>query len=124
MDRLEMARKLFENPKLKAINSFGVKVHVKKVIEEDAEWFDLVWTMRDFTMDMIINRDETWEIIEPKLKEFCFGEIIYLCKKGGIYTGNIKSVETGSSYLKRDLILEEYKGKWTIEGYYEEVDNA
>ena len=120
VDRLEMARKLFENPKLKSKSNKGRLVKVNGV---NPLWLD---DEKNQIIQLELFEDETWEIIEPKLKEFCFGELQYiLINKPYISYVNCKSVESGSNLakLRAETTLEELKGKWTIEGYYEEDDN-
>ena len=120
MNRLEMAQKLFKNPELKAesnlesrvevcINGIGVPelrcINDKKVLRlELAEY-------------------EAWEIIKPKLKEFTFGEMIHILFKSlSVVCSQCKSVVTNLDYTRdmNKISIEEYDGKWTIEGYYEE----
>ena len=128
MNRIEMAKMLFENPKLKAKDNKGNIVFCcvhngccKKIKFEDS----------DYNLMLMSDCNESWEIIEPprKLKEMCHGEAMYHYHNDtprgnnyekNIYTYDVKSVLTGNTIAKRDNILEEYKGLWTIEGIFEE----
>ena len=127
VDRLKMARKLFENPKLKAYNNYGGAVYVRHGNEKDYSKNDkcLVWINQKY-VDMCIVEGETWEIAEPKLKEFCFGEFYYLWNTEALSTNNIKSCVTGLSYARTfsQITLAEFKGKWTIEGYFEDGESG
>lgn len=122
MDRLEMARKLFVNPKLKAFNNYGGTVCVELGNGSEYTKSDkcLKWTNERY-VDMCIIEGESWEIIEPKLKEFCYGEMYYMFTKNSIDCGKIKSCLTGRDFNREDFELtrDEYVNKWTIEGYYE-----
>ena len=117
MNRLEMAQKLFENLKLKARNDKGKIVFAEK--RSNGE-ICIVWLESRFMVSLYFCLNETWEIIEPKLKEFSFGEIYHM-----MYYNNAKilitSISSGRMYggLNTEFSIEELKGKWTIEGYYE-----
>ena len=128
MNRLEMAAKLFENPKLKARNNMG---HIVRVGAEDGykaiRCIDTEYGYNDI-LQLVVIHNETWEIIEPvrKLKEFCFGEMYYIWGKDEVNVRKMKSVSSGLNYERglSTISLEELKGKWTIEGYYEEDNNV
>ena len=127
MNRLEIAAKLFENPKLKARNNMGHIVHVGAEDGYKAiRCIDTEYGYNDI-LQLVVIHNETWEIIEPvrKLKEFCFGEMNYMVHKNTISSKLIKSIVSGLDYYRTtaDITLEELKGKWTIDGYYEEDDN-
>lgn len=122
MDRLEMARELFKNPKLRAEDTdcADSMVGVRKSKEPNVHGNEIYNVKYGFTLHLGEGLNETWKIIKPKLKEFCFGEAMY------IYANNInldvRSVVTGL-FINRpiaDISLEEFKGKWTVDGYYEE----
>ena len=124
MNRLEMAKKLFDNPKLKAIRMGKDMVHVR----DYGNYKCIAWVSSESTLQLELQKDEEWEIIEPvrKLKEFCFGEMYYIWVKDEVNVRKIKSVLSGLTY-KRGLStipLEEYKRKWTIEGYEEDDNNV
>jgi len=69
-------------------------------------------------------------LIGPKkLKEMSHGEAMYHYRndtprgdgyESYIYSYDIKSALTGDTFAKRGITLEEFKGKWTIEGIFEE----
>ena len=128
MNRLEMAQRLFDNPKLKAKDNKGNIVfcdvrdgYYKKIKLEDS----------DYNLMLMSDCNEEWEIIEPprKLKEMTFGEVYYHYQndtprgKGyetSICSYEMKSVLTGNTLATRSKTLEEYTGNWTIEGMFEE----
>ena len=119
MNRLEMAQKLFENPKLKAKDGKGHLV----VVETLGECRRIIYGSGNIlVLALSLVEGESWEIIEPKLKEFDFGEAyhIYYLEP---FQPKIKSCVSGEIYDDEDMgkqTLEELKGKWTIEGYYED----
>ena len=128
MNRIEMAQRLFNDPKLKAKDEDGDIVCCKvfknghKVIK---------WESDEDTLCLCDNKKETWEIIEPqrKLKEMTFGEAMYHFNndthRGNDYNANIDASEvvsilTGETLEMFTRSLEVYSGLWTIKGIYEE----
>lgn len=125
MNRLEMAAKLFENPKLRAKNNFNEIVKVYKYGKSGLMEIEYESTKEVLNLSL---SDESWKIIEPerKLKEFCFGEVYYYYIEGWVKSSEIKSVVTGLHYdrvFSSVSLKELFKGKWTIDGYYEEDEN-
>ena len=124
MNRLEMAKKLFENPKLNAKNNFKESLVSARVYQQSG-CIDIVYDNTLEVLELYYDPDETWEIIEPKLKEFTFGEMYYIYGNQNINCRKIKSCISGLTYERSlsTIPLEEMKGNWTIEGYYEGDDN-
>ena len=126
MNTLEMFGKLIENHKRKA-------VRIKdRDGNADAKGYKLcvgcynivVWSHSNLTYDINVNDKSEWEIIEPKrkLKEMCFGEAYYEFMHADTNLEGVRSVLTGSTLTLDNghITKEEYTGKWTIEGIYED----
>ena len=123
MNRLEMAAKLFDNPKLKAIRMGKDMVHVR----DYGNYKCIAWVSSESTLQLELQKDEEWEIIEPKLNAFCFGEAMWMYAKAKCYKADIKSLVSGETMEIKwleSVTFEEMKGNWTIEGYYEEDNNV
>jgi len=119
MNRLEMAQKLFKNPKLEARSNFDEEAYVQSYSSSKR----IAYKHNHKMVGMYCDSDEVWEIIEPKLKEFTFGEMIHILFKSlSVVCSQCKSVVTNLDYTRdmNKISIEEYDGKWTIEGYYEE----
>ena len=121
MNRIEMAQKLLENPKLRATNG---KYEVYCDVCEDYGTSVIRRNDKHWMLTLSEN-GEDWEIIEPpkKLKQMSYGEVMWHYKNS-IFVKfkslqEIKSVETGRTFNVNDLTLEEYTGLWTIDGIYE-----
>jgi hypothetical protein len=116
MDRLEMARELFNNPMWKAKNNNNKTVCV--------EGETISWEDDGDIVEMWLMQDETWEIIKPELRKMSFGEMyhemirIKLTEHAHL---TVKSVVSGQYYMNAiDMASKsEILGEWTIEGYYE-----
>lgn len=119
MNKFEMFLKLLENPKRMGTttdsNSYAV-------------YFDgycFRWKDSDDMVSTCYYPYEEWQIIEPqkKLKEMDFGEAYYILHTtDDVYVGKLKSVITDKAFDRSDneITKEEYMGKWTVEGIYEE----
>ncbi len=121
MNRLEMFAKLIENPKRKAKNNDGETA----VLRKNHKSFEVSYEFSGDILHLILYDDETWGIIEPdkKLKEFCYGEAMWMYFNGdNIHTNKINSCISGKCMPASlcTMSLEEFKGKWTIDGYYED----
>ena len=124
MDRLEMGMKLFKNPKLRAVDTDcnDSEVGVRKSTEPHVIGNEIYNIKHGFTLKLSDGTNETWKIIEPELKEFDFGEAYHIYYSEP-FQPKIKSCVSGEIYEDEDMgkqTLEELKGKWTIEGYYED----
>ena len=121
MNRLEMAHKLFEFPDDIAREKLGSIVYAE--YNSDGV-ITLYWQKSRNEVSLQYYPNEVWEIIEPKkkLKEFDFGEAYHIYYSESSQP-KIKSCVSGKIYDDEDMgeqTLEELKGKWTVEGYYED----
>jgi hypothetical protein len=119
MNRIEMAKRLFENPKLKARDSRGNIVFVKHFANSKY----IRYETNNHDLELAIEDGENWEIVSPKLKEFTFGEmcVMYYNKALCLAPQEINSVVSGRDFTKSlsDYSTEELDGKWTINEIYE-----
>jgi hypothetical protein len=122
MNRLEMAAKLFENPKREAKDNKG---NTYMPYKENGR-IEIINKRNKSSLSLTYIEGEAWEIIEPerKLKEFDFAEAYYIYRNiKDVYVSYLQSVKTGKRYKTfYNLDLDVLKGKWTIDGYYEEDD--
>ena len=125
MNLLEMLGKLIENDKRKArcIKDHGGNkgsTHNVCVILGKIVWED------NIAFHVLCDSKSEWEIIEPprKLKEMCFGEAYYeWAIDENMCSNHVRSVLSGLRFGDRylyEITKEEYTGKWTIEGIYED----
>jgi hypothetical protein len=122
MNRLEMAKELLNNKKLKAKNNKGAEVYVAKT----GESYTIRWCEDNEVLIFLELKNETWEIIKPKqkLKEFDISEIIYVYSNTILDEDDCISLVTNKTYNRnfKNMTLDELRGKWVIKGYYEKED--
>lgn len=121
----EMARMLFDNIDLIAIDEKGNEYIVEKsegeltaskklqVVSKDNG--NILWYVR-----------EKWQVLRPikpkKLKEFTFAEVLSKLELNEYAITDVKSVVSGFDFNMNlfDLSTDEFEGMWTIEGVYDE----
>lgn len=126
VDRLEMFRLLKENPKREAIQvidflGYEVKIPVK-VIGNTIMYLSPNGLSSNVLM---LTEDKSeFEIIEPqkKLREMDFGEAYWHLTINCLDGYELISCISGKTFARSDIEIdqEEFMGKWTIEGIYEE----
>ena len=129
MNQIEMLQALMENNKKKArmikdnkgSESLGCYISTMLVVNEEGR---VAWMQGKSFYIVSVNDKSEWEIIEPKrkLKEMCFGEAYYEFMHADTNLEGVRSVLTGSTLTLDNghITKEEYTGKWTIEGIYED----
>jgi len=120
MNRLEMAQKLFENQNLRAKNNYGNVAKTKKNIKDGENWIDIVWEKdENYVLDLTSNFREEWNIIELKLKEFTFEEVLEYWRKNNIPVFTISNSK-GKNLYKNTLNWYDMCETWIVEGVYED----
>lgn len=123
MTRIEMIQALAENPKRKALQTKSKDGMTMNAVYE-------VCKNGEISIGVYVKNDlSEWEIIEPpkKLREMEYGEAVYwLFKDKNKLWHSMKSCVTSEDAARdfKDVSFQEYLGKWTVEGIYEEDNDG